>query len=103
MKIRFSKNWATHSWEVFVFDRARMGYEYKIKIEKTGPMELPEYRKLEPAAEIDIQDFPDLIKEVLEGLSDAGLLASTPESLAQVEAIKYHLEDMRKLVFKGHK
>ena len=45
---------------------------------------------------------PDDAQRLLQALWDSGLRPNNGEGTsAQVESIKYHLEDMRKLVFKG--
>jgi len=64
----------------------------------------PEVREIEaggcwPSASLDINQV--VAQRLLQALWDAGLRPNNGESsVAHVEAMKYHLEDMRKLVFK---
>lgn len=103
MKIRFQKNYATLTWDMwFVWDQ-NIHYDYKITVTKSDkPVDEKDRRHLrrEPDAQFRMDLFADeLLPAFLEGLAEAGFLAAKPGDIAHVDSLKYHLEDMRRLVF----
>lgn len=97
LKIRFVKSWPKGAWEIFAVDQGeRKHTSYKITIEaKTTE----ESFQIEPAMDVPWHQMESFLPALIEGLSEAGFLAKSPGDIAQLEAVKYHLEDMRKLVF----
>ena len=92
------------SWKAYArYDLSYLGYEVLIKMEDSVvlPVEMTLERKeagvlLEPSLRLD----ENLAQQLLNALWEVGLRPRNGESsLAHVEAMRYHLEDMRKLVF----
>lgn len=102
LKIRFQKNWSYNAWEVFVFDSSDYAKKFKITITSEIKEKAQRFEAVEPVARLEMSEAEDFIAAMIEGLSEAGLLSTRPGDVAHVESIKYHLEDMRKLVFKDN-
>lgn len=106
MKIRFQKNWAHNSYDMWLVWEQR--HHYDIKITVTESKELIDedarmYKTREPDARIKMDIFQRILPALLDGLAEAGFMAVRPADVAHLESIKYHLEDMRKLVFEEPK
>ena len=91
-KVYAQKEWAADAVSVLIKDGEN--------IVKPILLELEPYEQGMYIAEPSLKMPEDLAQKLLQALWETGLRPNNGESsLAHVEAMKYHLEDMRRLVF----
>lgn len=98
--IHFNRSFAADRWEVFAARYTRTGrVPFRITIE-----ELPELSNGErtgPSYSIRPDQAPAIVKALLDGLAEAGLMPPMGAVEAELKAVKRHLADMRSLAFES--
>lgn len=101
LEIHLERNIYKGAWEFFVFERLDdQKIPYKITVEKLNAIDI--LTEVNPSMTFRMPEsqLKDIIDKICTCFSKAGFLVQNKEALDELKATKYHLEDMRQLVFK---
>lgn len=104
MKIRFYREMHRAGWAFWVMEQRGNAYiPLKITIEKLPEESSDHAFKIPEDAIKYLNEYEarSLFTALTEALEDAGMLQATTAGKKELDATKFHLEDMRKLVFKN--
>lgn len=96
LRIHFDRDLARNSWAVYAFKDERHGERrmYRLTVELLAPT--PDGMLItEPTAQLPFEELHDFVEAMKKGLAEAGFLADSSASQAELKATKLHLEDMR--------
>lgn len=99
MEFRIHRLINKDAWGVWVFEYDAQGNRIPIKItiERGGRIE--PHSIMDPSFEIPREGIRNVTRGLIDGLAEAGFLATTGPQELEMKATRAHLEDMRALVF----
>lgn len=99
MKLVLQRSFSRDGWSVCAHEYDSNGFRIPIKITIERGKPVSPYDIAEESLFLPGGNITTIVQALIDGLSEAGFLAtSTPQKL-QIEAMGRHLEDMRTLVF----
>lgn len=96
MKAYIEKNWQGFI-KISIADKDRVALPITFQ-------KVPEATLTDPALELDMDSGHELLQSIVDQAWDMGIRPRyAKETTPELNALKYHLEDMRHLAFKGKK
>lgn len=101
IRIGFSKSWPRMGWEIYAHRYVQTGrIPFKITIEEM-PI-LKEFEQSEPSAVLREIEGQEIIRALIQGLTESELLPPIGATESELKATKKHLQDMRSIALAGN-
>lgn len=98
IKIGIDRSWNTGGWDVYAHRYTPTGrVPFQISVKEMP--EVAEGMHAKPAFHLDMEQGPEIVRALLDALTEAGLMPALGATEAELKATIRHLEDLRALTF----